>query len=191
MHARQVLRKPRPGAHGTIGGMRHADSVQHSPRLPAPDGAMAGSLRNLSSTSLSSLGGGGAASSSIRALSPPGQLHPGGGGGTLRGLGSMHSRSGSVLDASSLANAPLGMSPSDSAPGSRNASHSDLASLAGHHGGGGSGRPPARAGSFAASRGGSHVDLSSLGRGGTGGIWDASPAEMESFRRRASHNVST
>jgi hypothetical protein len=34
------------------------------------------------------------------------------------------------------------------------------------------------------------VDLSSLGRGGTGGIWDASPAEMETFRRRASHNVS-
>ena len=38
----------------------------------------------------------------------------------------------------------------------------------------------------------SRVDLSSLGGGGTGGIWDASPAEMESFRRPPGmgHNVS-
>ena len=174
----QVLLKPRPGVHGTIGGTRHPDSAQHSPRLHPADPAASASLRNLSSASLSSLGGPGA-------LSPTDQQR--------RGIspvpGSMHSRSGSVLEAGSLAGGFGGMSASGSGPASRNASHTDLAMLAG---GGQGGRlpPSASRGSLGGSRAGSHVDLSSLGRGGTGGIWDASPAEMESFRRHASHNVS-
>ena len=49
-------------------------------------------------------------------------------------------------------------------------------------------KPLARMGDLGVKRVDSKVDLSSLGRGGTGGIWDASPAEMASFRR-SSYNV--
>ncbi len=102
----------------------------------------------------------------------------------------MHSRSGSVLEAGSLAGGPVGFSPSGSGAASRDPSHPDLAGLVGNGGQGTRLQPSAGGGGFSGSRAGSHVDLSSLGRGGTGGIWDASPAEMETFRRRASHNVS-
>lgn len=85
-----------------------------------------------------------------------------------------------------------GLVPGSGGAGPRAVSPSDMAGLV-HSAGEGSGGAGQRRGlsrGLGGSRSSSHVDLSSLGRGGTGGIWDASPAEMESFKRRPSYNVS-